>query len=237
MPVRFERLKQKTTPETVALVLKEAILSGELVQGGQLREVGIATEMGISRAPLREALAKLEEEGLVVRIPFRGRFVAEASAKAVQEIVSLRIRLEPFAVERALPALLGPASGRLDEENRKLEAAVRTGDVMSSVEAHMSLHRLFYELADHAWLLRHWTEWELQLRLYLAADHAAFGHLERIRRDHIKLAEVIRTGDLTAITEELIEHIEHGVDHGIDPDNASGQADGATARLPVQTAS
>jgi DNA-binding GntR family transcriptional regulator len=211
--MQFSRLRQQTTPEAAVVALREAILSGALPQGSQLREVHIATEMGISRAPLREAMRKLEESGLVVKIPFRGTFVAEVSEETMAEIISLRNHLEPYAVERSLPKLLGPEIWRLDAATEALEATVKAGDIAASVETHVALHRLFYEHAEHRLLLRMWQEWESQLRLFFGADHAAFGHLDRIYADHLRLVEVVKTGDIAAITAELVDHISSGPRH------------------------
>lgn len=226
--MEFSRLRQQTAPEAAVVAIREAIFSGALRQGSQLREVQISQEMGISRAPLREALRKLEEEGLVVKIPFRGSFVAEVSEEAINEIISLRIRLEPYAVERALPRLLGPDEWRLTEANSALESAVRSGDAVASLDTHLGVHRLFYELADHQALLGLWNDWEAQLRLFLGADHAAFGHLDRIDSDHQRLDRVIRTADMNAITAELVDHISNGPRyvHEADDDLAHGRTPG-----------
>lgn len=227
--MEFTRLRQQAASEGAVLAIREAIFSGALPQGSQLREVQIAEAMGISRAPLREGLRKLEEEGLVVKIPFRGSFVARISEETINEIISLRVRLEPYAVERALPRLLGPDEWRLGEVNAELEAAVRSGSPLTSLEAHLAVHRLFYELADHAALLGLWRDWESQLRLFLSADHTAFGHLDRIYADHQRLDRVIRTGDLDAITAELIVHISNGPRHVHEAD--ADRLDGAPGPL------
>jgi DNA-binding GntR family transcriptional regulator len=233
--MQFSRLRQQTTPEAAVVAIREAILSGDLPQGSQLREVHIANAMGISRAPLREAFRKLEEDGLVVKIPFRGSFVAEVSEETINEIISLRVRLEPFAVELALPRLLEKDGWRLAEVNNALESSVRSGDIIASIESHLAVHRLFYELSEHRLLVRLWNEWESQLRLFLGADHAAFGHLDRIHADHVRLADLIRTGDMQAITAELIEHISTGPKHVHDADrdrthNTKSPAPVASAR-------
>ena len=99
--------KRATTPEAVYRVLRAAILDGGVPPGGQLREAHIAADLGISRSPLREALTRLEEEGLVVKIPFRGAFVVEVSAQDVAEIASIRLRVEPYAMELSMEALRG----------------------------------------------------------------------------------------------------------------------------------
>ena len=75
MDLKLGGLERTTTPEGIYRVLRAAILNGAVPPGGQLRERDIATELGVSRSPLREALTRLEEEGLIVKIPFRGAFV------------------------------------------------------------------------------------------------------------------------------------------------------------------
>ena len=110
MDVTFAWQEQRTTtPEGVYRVLRAAILDGSVPPGGQLREAHIAADLGISRSPLREALTRLEEEGLVVKIPFRGAFVAQVSAQDVAEIASVRLCVEPYAGELSMEALRGPA--------------------------------------------------------------------------------------------------------------------------------
>lgn len=100
MDHKFEWQEQRTTtPDGVYRTLRAAILDGTVPPGGQLREAHIAKDLGISRSPLREALTKLEEEGLVVKIPYRGAFVVEVSAREVAEIDSVRLRVEPYAAE------------------------------------------------------------------------------------------------------------------------------------------
>ena len=213
----FGKLAQRTTPDAVIAVIREAILTGELPAGSQLREQHIAQDMGISRAPLREALSRLEEEGLVVKIPFRGAFVAEVSSTTVTEIATLRIRLEPFAVERSLPALLGPAKSEMAAALARLDEATAAGDVAASIDAHLAVHRLFYVHADHAMLLSLWNGWETQLRLFLAADHSKVGHLGRIAHDHKHLQDILKSRDMDRINEELSTHILGGFIHGHRP--------------------
>ena len=111
--VAIERLQQTTTAEGALRAVRNAILDGTFPPGSQLREVSIATELGISRAPLREALNRLELEGMVVRIPFRGAFVAEVSPRMAAEIAALRAVLEPYAVKCALP-YFATAEGRAE---------------------------------------------------------------------------------------------------------------------------
>jgi DNA-binding GntR family transcriptional regulator len=191
------------------IVLRRAILGGSLQPGSRLSEARIAADLGISRAPLREALRALEEEGLVVRIPFKGAFVAEVGPTVVEEIASLRLRLEPFAIERGLPWLRGAGRPQLKEACAALSRAAAADDLAGSIDAHLRVHRLLYESADHKLLLDLWQGWESQLRLFLAVDHRSFASLGDVATEHVRLLKVIEKGDPEAITRAIAQHV-HG---------------------------
>jgi DNA-binding GntR family transcriptional regulator len=89
-------------------VLRAAILDGTVPAGGQLREAHVAAGLEISRSPLREALTRLEEEGLIVKIPFRGAIVVEVSARDVAEFASVRLLRRAVCAELSAEALRGP---------------------------------------------------------------------------------------------------------------------------------
>jgi DNA-binding GntR family transcriptional regulator len=95
MDLKLGGLERTTTPEGVYRVLRAAILHGTVPPGGQLRERDIAADLGVSRSPLREALTRLEEEGLIVKIPFRGAFVVEVRDQDIAEIASIRFACRP----------------------------------------------------------------------------------------------------------------------------------------------
>lgn len=207
MPVKFEPLEQRTTPDGVYRVLRDAILNGALPAGGQLREAHIAADMGISRAPLREALTRLEEEGLIVKVPFRGAFVTEVSAETIAEIASLRYLVEPYAAELSAEALRGPEKARLTKVIKAMRQAARKNDIAATIDAHLQFHRLFYECADHALLLDMWNGWESKLRLFLAADHRSYSDLGDIATAHEQLAEMVFSGEMDQFRHELAHHV------------------------------
>ena len=204
----IERLKQSTTAESALLAMRHAILDGTFPPGSQLREVYIATELGTSRAPVREALNQLEREGLVVRVPFRGAFVAEVSPKAAAEIAALRTVLEPYAVEQALP-YFATAAGRTElvETVNRLSEATASGDRPGSIEAHLAVHALLYRASGNEALYEVWKSWEVQLRLFLATDHNSFPQLSDVAVWHRALLAAIETGDIERIRHELADHI------------------------------
>ncbi len=217
----IERLKQSTTAEGAVRAVRNAILDGTFPSGSQLREVYIATELGTSRAPVREALNSLEREGLVVRVPFRGAFVAEVSPKAAAEIAAMRAVLEPYAVECALP-YFATAEGKAElvDAVNKLSEETADEDRVGSIEAHLAVHALLYRASGNEALYEVWKSWESQLRLFLAADHNSFPQLSDLAVSHRALLAAIETGDADRIRLELADHI-----HSQVPESASDAED------------
>lgn len=204
MDGKFKWQEQRTTtPDGVYRVLRTAILDGSVPPGEQLRETHIAADLGISRSPLREALTKLEEEGLVVKIPFRGSFVVEVSARDVAEIAAIRLLVEPYAAELSAPALRGPEQLRLKQTIEELYRATDTHDIPASVDAHLRFHRLFYEFSGNSALQALWNGWENKLRLYFAVDHPTYSDLHEIAVEHERLAALALDGEFDAFRQEM----------------------------------
>jgi DNA-binding GntR family transcriptional regulator len=210
---KFEWQEQRmTTPDGVYRTLRAAILDGTVPPGGQLREAHIAADLGISRSPLREALTKLEEEGLVVKIPYRGAFVVEVSAREVAEIDSVRLHVEPYAAELSAEALRGPERPQLLQTVEDLRRAMEQDDIPASIDAHLRFHRLFYDLSGHGILQSLWNGWETKLRLYLSVDHRTYSdNPHQLVVEHERLAAVALEGDTDAFRQELAAHFPMGL--------------------------
>ena len=198
--------QRTTTPDGVYRVLRAAILDGSMPPGGQLREAHIAADLGISRSPLREALTRLEEEGLVVKVPFRGAFVVEVSAKDVAEIASIRLRVEPYAGELSMEALRGQHRSLLMQTVEDLDRATRDNDIPASIDAHLRFHGLFYDFSGHSVLQDLWKGWESKLRLYFALDHRSYSNVHDIAREHEGLVKHVLAGDVEGFQREVAVH-------------------------------
>jgi DNA-binding GntR family transcriptional regulator len=212
MNARFTWQEQRTTtPEGVYRAIRTSILDGSVLPGEQLREAHIAADLGISRSPLREALTKLEEEGLVVKIPFRGSFVVEVSARDIAEIASIRVLVEPHAAELSGPRLRGAERPRLQQTIKELHGATAANDFPASVDAHLRFHRLFYELSGNSILHNLWNGWESKLRLYLAVDHRTYSDLQDLAAEHERLAELVLEGDMPGFRQEIISQFHNAL--------------------------
>lgn len=200
-------LDQRTTPSGVAQVLRDAILRGTFPPGSQLREAVLAADLGISRAPLREAFSRLEEEGLLRRVAFRGAFVTEVSAQTVAEIATLRFLVEPHAAEQAALRLEDRMPGELSELVKVLRAAADEQDISATIEAHLAFHRFFYVNSGNELLAGMWRDWETRLRLFLAVDHQQYENLDEIATAHERLAGLVQAGRMDQFREELAHHV------------------------------
>jgi DNA-binding GntR family transcriptional regulator len=205
--MRLDPLDQRTTPEGVHKALRDAMLDGRLPALEQLREAHIAADLGVSRAPVREALTRLEREGLIVKIPFRGAYVAEVSPETVHEIATLRYLVEPYAADLAAPRLRGSDRHRLVEATASLRAAAEAGDLPASIDAHLLFHRLFYECSGNASVKEIWDGWESKLRLFLTVDHRSYENLTDLAEAHEHLAFEALNEDPTMFRNAIAHHL------------------------------
>jgi DNA-binding GntR family transcriptional regulator len=204
---RLAPLDQRTTPDGVHRVMREAILNGTFAPGSQLREAHLAADLGISRAPLREAFSRLEEEGLVERVAFRGAFVAQVSPRTIEEIAQLRYLVEPYAAEQTAANLGEEMTSKIQERVQALRKAANRGDMAASIDAHLEFHRFFYEHSGNALLAEQWHDWETRLRLFLSVDHRSYDNLDELAAAHEHLAGLVEQGHMERFRTELAHHV------------------------------
>lgn len=154
----------QTIADAIADALRRAILAGALPAGATLRQEALAAKFGVSRVPIREALLKLETDGLVVTHPRRGAVVTSIDASDLQEILEMRVSLESLALKLAIPRLqqadLDAASGVLDEADAGLLRRAAGGKHAATQEfearwgeLNWEFHRALYQAADRPRLM------------------------------------------------------------------------------------
>jgi DNA-binding GntR family transcriptional regulator len=133
-----------------------AIIKGQLPAGTHLLETQLAEKLGVSRGPVREALLRLEQEGLVTNQPYRGKFVANISAQTIHEIYSLRCVLECFAAEQAIATLQSVQLDQLRALFDQMMVAVNAGRFEEFADIDIEFHRFAVAMAGHTRLLQMW---------------------------------------------------------------------------------
>ncbi len=130
--------------DVVFNTLRQAILRGELAPGERLMEIQLADRLGVSRTPIREAIRKLELEGLVLMIPRKGTEVARISAKSLRDVLEVRRSLEELATELACQRMSEEQIAELSEAKEVFARAVAHGDIMEMAETDESFHDVIY---------------------------------------------------------------------------------------------
>lgn len=134
--------------------LRQAILKGELAPGERLMEVSLAQKLGVSRTPVREAIRKLELEGLVLMIPRRGAEVARISEKNLRDVLEVRRGLEDLAVELACARITESQIVELKKANVNFENSLTSNDVTAIAEADERFHEIIYRATGNEKLIQ-----------------------------------------------------------------------------------
>ena len=139
--------------DVVFQTLRQAILKGELQPGERLMEIKLAETLGVSRTPIREAIRKLELEGLVVMIPRRGAAVANITEKDTKDVLEVRRTLEMFAVEVACDRITKDQLEQLKEAAKAFENS-KGADLIRIAETDMNFHEIIYEATQNERLVQ-----------------------------------------------------------------------------------
>jgi DNA-binding GntR family transcriptional regulator len=187
-------------------VLRHTFIIGELKPGDRVRQEVIAERLGTSLAPVREALAVLEQEGQLTYRPRRGYFVTELSLADLEEIYDLRRLVEARAARGALPQLDAEARERIDLAAADCEDAVKRGNVSAELEANRRFHFALLEAPDQAHTMRVirllWDSTETYRALYYNDPDDRVDSLEA----HARIVDCIRAGDADELVAQLDSH-------------------------------
>lgn len=131
--------------DVVFNTLREAILRGDLKPGERLMELQLASQLGVSRTPIREAIRMLEQEGLAVTMPRKGAEVAKMTLKGMEDVLEIRAALDELASQLACERITEQQLTRLEEKKKAFEKSIKTGNVKLIAEADESFHDVIYE--------------------------------------------------------------------------------------------
>ncbi|HIW80685.1 MAG TPA: GntR family transcriptional regulator [Candidatus Acetatifactor stercoripullorum] len=140
--------------DVVFNTLRQAILTGELKPGERLMEIHLANRLGVSRTPIREAIRKLELEGLVTMIPRRGAEVAQITEKSMNDVLEVRRALDALCVELACDRITKEELESLKQACDNFELAVKTKDVKKIAQADVALHDIIVQATGNSRLIQ-----------------------------------------------------------------------------------
>lgn len=140
--------------DVVFKTLRQAILRGELKPGERLMEIQLANKLGVSRTPIREAIRKLELEGLVLMIPRKGAEVADITEKSLRDVLEVRKALEELSVQLACDRITDEQIRELEEAAGEFEEILKSDDVTEIAEADVNFHDIIYRATDNQKLIQ-----------------------------------------------------------------------------------
>ncbi|MFI2260109.1 GntR family transcriptional regulator [Streptomyces tubercidicus] len=206
-PAGESAVKQPPAAERVYAHIKNAVLERRYEGGMLLTEGELADAVGVSRTPVREALLRLEVEGLIKLYPKKGALVLPVSAQEIADVVETRLLVEKHAAAKAVPAseaLLGELTDLL--ETMREQAA--SGDWAAVSVTDRAFHAAIVRSAGNQILDRLYEQLrDRQLRMGVAVMHA---HPDRIAKnitEHAEILEALRAGDADAATDAVQRHV------------------------------
>lgn len=203
-------------PDLVGVVeaqLQEAILSGRIPPGGRIVEAELARQMGVSRAPVREAARRLESLGLLVSRPRHGFAVRTVSPKQVNDLYEVRIQLEllgaALACQHASDAELAQLDARVDDMVARAEALTTVERVALDLDFHLTISAL----SGNDYLHRLFDNMQAEVRMFLALSADSYGDLKDLAESHRPIAHALARRDVAAVQHALRFHLEDAKAH------------------------
>ncbi len=207
---RLEPIQQsENLSDAVAQRLRSAIKAGLLQPGTRLVEQDIAGQFRVSRMPVRIAIQKLTDEGLVIKEPRRGAFVHTFSAKELDEVTSIRIALEAMVLEYAIPNWSDAIEDELSTIVEKMFEAAKDGDRQTIFELDVKFHSALWQLSQHVILIEVVSSLRSRISRFLAEANDRVSTTELIKHvaTHKDLVEVLKQRDIHEAKSAMTEHI------------------------------
>ena len=189
--------------------LREAIVTGQLKPGERLMEIKLANMMGVSRTPVREAIRKLQTEGLVIMNARRGAVVAPINARNMREYLEIRKALESLAGELASAKADDEAIDRLRFINNVMRQAVVNNDISTITEQDVEFHEKITEIADNTHLRAMLDQIKEHLYRYRLEFIKELDDRSVLVEEHDRIIAAIAEGDAKGAGREIEKHIEH----------------------------
>ena len=189
--------------------LRRAILLEELKAGERLTEIYLADKLGVSRTPIREAIRKLELEGLVVMVPRRGAVVAEISEKSLRDVLEVRRVLDILSAKLACGRINESGKAALKKACQDFEEATKGGDLRDIAQKDVALHNIIVEATGNVTLqqmLNNLAEQMYRYRVKYLKDDCQYTELVQ---EHRVICESIAKGDKETAMQFAGEHIDH----------------------------
>lgn len=204
----FQQFKTQSIHKQTLDIIRQAVLDGEFKPGHVLTETELATQLGVSRAPIREALRILSTEGFVDTIPYRGSTVKLLSPKDIHELYSMRFTLETFALKQIIVQANPDHILRMRQLYEEMKQAGEDKDIKAVNTIDRKFHDELIVMSNHGLLHSTWQTVAMRVRQVMALRNRRNSDLTQIAQNHIPIINAIEAGDEENAILLLKQHIE-----------------------------
>ncbi len=212
VPIKLDNYKPLR--EIVFEHLREAIISGQLRPGERLMELQLAEEMGVSRTPVREAIRKLELEGLAVMVARRGAYVSDLSIRDIAETFEIRGALESLAAGLATERITPDELEQLERTLVQIGESIEQNDLNAVVRLDEEFHAIMYHASRNQRLTQIVSNLREHITRFRLSSLSIPGRFRSVFQEHKNIVEAIseRNSALAqALAKEHIENAEHSL--------------------------
>lgn len=195
--------------DVVFNTLRQAILKGELEPGERLMEIQLADRLGVSRTPIREAIRKLELEGLVLMIPRKGAEVAKISEKSLRDVLEVRRSLEELAIGLACERMSNEDIEALEAAQETFREAVRNGDPMTIAETDEAYHDIIYNGTGNNRLVQILNNLREQMYRYRLEYIKDEDKRKVLLAEHDQILKMVKNRQVAEARKAIREHIDN----------------------------
>lgn len=199
----------KPLREVVFNTLREAIVKGELKPGTRLMEVQLAEKMGVSRTPIREAIRKLELEGLVNMIPRKGAHVADLSVKDIMDVLEVRASLDGLATFLSASRITDGELKELRQIQSQFTAYMEKGNLHGTVKKDVEFHDVIYRSSRNEKLIQIVSNLSEQVHRFRIIYLKDYSSPRNVAKEHSEIIDAISSKDPEIAQKVAASHIKN----------------------------
>ena len=195
--------------DVVFNTLRRAILKGELKPGERLMEIALADKLGVSRTPIREAIRKLELEGLVVMAPRKGAKVASITERDLNDVLEVRKGMEVLAISLACKRITGEELEKLESIERSFQSLIESGNLTELAEMDVKFHDTIYQSTNNQRLVQLLNNLREQMYRYRMEYLKDIAVRRTLAEEHKAICEALRGRDESKAQNYVSVHIDN----------------------------
>ncbi len=205
--MNFDLENHRPLREIVYEELKRRIMTGKITPHTRMMEVDLAEDMGVSRTPVREAIRKLEKEGLVTIEPRKGAYASDISAEDMVNVLTVREELEALAAGIAASRITGEQISRMEHLTDLYAQAIEANDTAAIIDYDEQFHQAIVSVTDNRTLIQFVSNLQELVLRFRYLYYEDFSRYRNMPEEHHHIIDALKSGDEKRASEVVREHI------------------------------